>query len=276
MKEVYNKEELRKLKPYQYKRLLGVDYFTVCKMESIIGNAYTNKHKKGGRPGKFSIHEMVIIFLLYVKRYNAMEDYAFEFKSSKSTICVIIHFVLVTLLNDKNFTLFGSICTKTDDSEDRQIDVTEIRIERPKYNQKSKYSGKKKYHTMKIQIIRGVETGFIYEIEIGPGAEHDFHLWKRTFEGTPSNIKHEVDLGYLGMNKIHKNSRIPHKNSKKHKLTEEEISENKELARDRIFIEHTNSWIKRFNILSTKFRNHLSYFAKFAVLLCAFYNFDRA
>ena len=50
--------------------------------------------------------------------------------------------------------------------EDRQIDVTEIRIERPKYHQKEKYSGKKKYHTMKIQIIRGVKTGFIYEIEI--------------------------------------------------------------------------------------------------------------
>ena len=58
---------------------------------------------------------------------------------------------------------------------------------------------------MKIQIIRGAKTGFIYEIEIGPGAEHDFHLWKRTFEGTPSNVTHEVDLGYLGMDKIHKN-----------------------------------------------------------------------
>ena len=161
-------------------------------------------------------------------------------------------------------------------SEDRQIDVTEIRIERPKYNQKGKYSGKKKYHTMKIQIIRGAKTGFIYEIEIGPGAEHDFHLWKRTFEGTPSNVTHEVDLGYLGMDKIHKNSRIPHKNSKCHKLTEEEIEENMALAKDRIFIEHTNSWIKRFKILSSKFRNHLSYFAKFAVLLFGFYNFDKA
>ncbi len=138
------------------------------------------------------------------------------------------------------------------------------------------YTKKKKYHTMKIQINRGEKTGFIYEIEIGPGAEHDFHLWKRTFEGTPKNVTHEVDLGYLGMDKIHKNSRIPHKNSKYHKLTEEEKAENKELAKDRIFIEHTNSWIKRFKILSTRFRNHLSFFAKFAVLLCGFYNLNRA
>lgn len=276
MKDVYNKEELNKLKPSKYKRLLGVDFATVCEMETIVEEAYIEKHKKGGRTSKLTVHEMIILFLLYVKNYNAMEDYAFEYKVSKSTICTIIHFVLESLLKNKNFTLFGSICTKTDHSENRQIDVTEIRIERPKYNQKEKYSGKKKYHTMKIQIIRGVETGFIYEIEIGPGAEHDFHLWKRTFEGTPSNVTNEVDLGYLGMDKYHQNSRIPHKNSKYHKLTEKEINENKNLAKDRIFIEHTNSWIKRFKILSTRFRNHLSHFAKFSVILCGFYNFDRA
>lgn len=276
MKEVYSKEKLNKLKPYKYKRLLGVEFAVVCKKETIIETVYKEKHKKGGRSSKFTFHEMIVLFLLYIKNYNAMEDYAFEFKVSKSTICTIIHFVLNALLKDKNFTLFGSLCTKTDSSENRQIDVTEIRILRPKYNQKGKYSGKKKYHTMKIQIIRGVETGFIYEIEIGPGSEHDIHLWKRTFEGTPKNVTYEVDLGYLGMNKIHQNSRIPHKSSKYHKLTEEEIKENKELAKNRIFIEHTNSWIKRFKILSTKFRNHLSYFAKFSVILCGFYNFDRA
>ena len=274
MREVYNKQELSKLKPNKYKRLLGVDYATVCKMETTVSQAYEEKHKKGGRPSNFTMHEMVILFLIYIKNYNAMEDYAFEFKVSKSTICDIIHFVLVALLNDKNFTLFGSECTKFDESQDRLIDVTEVRIERPKYNQNEKYSGKKKYHTMKIQIVKGTVTGFIYEIEIGAGKEHDFHLWKRTFKGSPKNVTNIVDLGYIGMDKIHTNSRIPKKNSKKHKLTKDEIEYNKLLAKDRIFIEHTNSWIKRFKILSTKFRNNLSYFAKFAVLLCGFYNFN--
>lgn len=276
MREIYSKEKLNNLRPNKYKRILGVTFETVCKMEKIIEKAYKEKHKKGGRTSKFTPYEMIILFLLYTKNYNAMEDYAYEFTVSKSTICNIIHFVLNTLLKNKSFTLFGSSYTKNDSSEDRQIDVTEIRIQRPKYNQKNKYSGKKKYHTMKIQIIRGAETGFIYEIEIGPGSEHDFHLWKRTYEGTPDNVTHEVDLGYLGMTKIHQKTRIPHKKSKYHKLTDEEIKENNDLAKDRIFIEHTNSWIKRFKILSTKFRNHLSFFAKFVVILCGFYNFDIA
>ena len=112
-----------------------------------------------------------------------MEDYAFEWNISKSVICEYIHFVVNVLLKDKNFTLFGAKYTKNDKSENRLLDVTEIRIERPKYNQKSKYSGKKKYHTMKIQIIKGVDTGFIYEIQIGLGAEHDFIFLKEPLKG---------------------------------------------------------------------------------------------
>ena len=49
-----------------------------------------------------------------------MKDYAFEFKVSKSTICTIIHFILIVLLMDKNFSLFGFISTKNDDLEDRK------------------------------------------------------------------------------------------------------------------------------------------------------------
>ena len=46
MKEIYNKEELNKLKPNKYKRLLGVDFATVCKMETIVKMAYKKNIKK--------------------------------------------------------------------------------------------------------------------------------------------------------------------------------------------------------------------------------------
>ncbi len=184
-KEQYSKERLNKLSYTKFKRLLGVGRVIFNKMIQVVQKKYDELHQnKKGRKKKLPIRDIVIIFLLYIKKYNAMEDMAFEWGVSKSVICDYIHFVLNTLLKNKNFTLMGAKCTINDSSEDRQIDVTEIRIERPKYNQKEKYSGKKKYHTMKIQIIRGTETGFIYEIKIGPGSEHDFHLWKRTFEGS--------------------------------------------------------------------------------------------
>ena len=73
MREVYNKQELSKLKPNKYKRLLGVDYATVRKMETTVSQAYEEKHKKGGRPSNFTMHEMVILFLLYIKNYCIIE-----------------------------------------------------------------------------------------------------------------------------------------------------------------------------------------------------------
>ncbi len=276
MREIYSVERLNKLSYKEYKRLMGIDRVTHFIMECALQNAYEKKHTKGGKPSKFSIHDKIVIFLIYMKNYYAMEDLAFQFKTTKSVICEIIHWIIDELLKNKNFTLFGSKCVKNEDSENRLIDVTEIRIERPKYNQKDKYSGKKKYHTMKIQIIKGLETGFIYEIQVGEGKEHDFHLFKRTFEGTPDNVTYEVDLGYLGIDKVHKNSKVPKKSSKNHTLTDEEVAYNKEIAEERIFIEHTNSWIKRFKILSTKFRNHLKYFTPIAVLICALYNINIA
>lgn len=272
----YSEERLLKLGAKKFKRLIGIDKKAVDKAVDVIKQERIKRHKKGGKPNAFTCYESVIILLLYLKRYDAMEDMAYDYDVSKSVICTTIHQTIEDLLNDKNFTLFGADYVKNDNSEDRQIDVTEIRIERPKYNQRDKYSGKKKYHTMKIQIIKGVDTGFIYEIQIGLGAEHDFHLFKRTFKGSPEKVYFEVDLGYVGIDKIHKKSLIPMKNSKKHKLTKDEKELNKLIAADRIFIEHTNGWIKRFKILATKFRNRLIYFAPISVLICAFYNFDIA
>ena len=272
-KEQYSKERLSKLSYTKFVRLMGVGRLEFNKMIQVVQEEIDRIHNhKPGRKKKLSAREIVIVFLIYIKRYNAMDDIAFEWGVAKSVICDYTHFALNALLNNKNFTLFGAKTTKSEDSEDRLLDVTEIRIERPKYNQKSKYSGKKKYHTMKIQIIKGSTTGFIYEIQIGLGAEHDFHLFKRTFDGAPENVTYTVDLGYLGMDKVHSNTRIPKKKSKKNPLTEENLAYNKEIGADRIFIEHTNGWIKRFKILSTRYRNSLRYFAAFSVLICALYN----
>ena len=228
----YSEEKLANLTNKKFKRLMGVKREDFNIMVEVVEDAYKERHKKGGRPSNFKSREKVIVLLLYIKNYDAMEDYGIQFDLPKSVVCDYVHEVLEVLLSNKNFTLFG----------------------------------KKHYHTMKIQIIKGKTTGFIYEIQIGPGKEHDFHLFKRTFEGSPDNITYTADLGYIGINKI-TNGNTPYKKSKKHPLTEKEEEYNKELAKERIYIEHTNSWIKRFKILSTKFRNNLKYFASFAVLI---------
>ena len=100
-KEQYSEERLNKLNYTKFVRLLGVGRVIFYTMIRTIQKELNKKHKnKKGRRPKYGAREMAIIFLLYIKQYNAMEDYAFEWDVSKSVICEYIHFVLDTLLKD--------------------------------------------------------------------------------------------------------------------------------------------------------------------------------
>ena len=87
MREIYSIERLNKMSYKEYKRLMGIDRVTHFIMECALQNAYEKKHNKGGKPSKFSIHDKIVIFLIYMKNYYAMEDLAFQFKTTKSVIC---------------------------------------------------------------------------------------------------------------------------------------------------------------------------------------------
>lgn len=89
------------------------------------------------------------------------------------------------------------------------------------------------------------------------------------------SIKLLADLGFLGIHKIHLNSEIPHKSSKKHKLTKEQKKQNRQLAKQRIVIEHVNRMMKIFLILKYPYRNKQKRFGLRVNLLAAIYNKNR-
>jgi len=64
-----------------------------------------------------------------------------------------------------------------------------------------------------------------------------------------------VDSGYQGIAAWHANSAVPFKKGKNRPLTEEEKASNRQLARERIAIEHGNREIKTFKIMSDRYRN---------------------
>ena len=109
-------------------------------------------------------------------------------------------------------------------------------------------------------------------ISIAKGSVHDFRLFKECGVHIPERIKAFADMGYLGIKKIHKNSILPSKTSKYHKLTSAEKAENHEIAKKRIYIEHVNRYIKRFRILSSRYRNKRSRFALRVSLICGIFN----
>ena len=65
-------------------------------------------------------------------------------------------------------------------------------------------------------------------------------------------IKKTGDLGYLGTN-----IKVPIKKKKGKKLTEEEKLINRQLASERVIVEHVIGKMKIFKILADRFRNQL-------------------
>lgn len=131
-------------------------------------------------------------------------------------------------------------------------------------------------HTIKTQVEVGTDTLLIYSIRFTKGSTHDFKLFKSSIVDYNKSNTLFVDKGYIGIEKIHFNSIIPIRASKKHQLTDEEKWYNNEISKVRITVEHVNAFIKKFKITSTRFRNRRKNFKLFMTLICGIYNFETA
>ncbi len=83
-----------------------------------------------------------------------------------------------------------------------------------------------------------------------------------------------VDSGYQGIQNIQKNTFLPFKKSKYNQLTPIQKEYNKTLSKIRIKIEHVFAKLKRFKILSLKYRNKIRRFALRFNLIAGIYNFE--
>lgn len=268
-----NKEEY---KDEDFRTIFGVNKITFDEMLKVLEKQYEEDHKYGGRKDGASPIERLEITLKYLRQYMSQRYLAKEYKIAKSCISGIIEWTTKTIVKDGDFSLPNRVDNIYDKSEDRIIDVTESKIDRPKKKQEVYYSGKKKMHTLKTQVEIGVDTLFIYSIAFGKGSMHDFNLFKKSKHDYNKDTTLFVDLGYVGIDKIHKNTIIPIKNSKNHKLSKDEKWYNKEVSRVRIAVEHVNAFIKKFKVTSTRYKNKRKKFKLYTTFICCIYNFETA
>ena len=122
--------------------------------------------------------------------------------------------------------------------------------------QRKYYSGKKKRHTIKAQVIVNKATGIILCTAESFGKTHDFALYKNSIGSRVlDSIKAQADSGYQGITAIHHNSETPKKKPRGGTLTNEEKKENRRISRERILIENINAKIKVFKIMKYPYRN---------------------
>lgn len=84
----------------------------------------------------------------------------------------------------------------------------------------------------------------------------------------------KADKGYQGIKRIHPNSEIPYKKSKKKPLNKEQKKYNKNLNSERVTVEHVIRSLKIFKILSYPYRNRRKRFGLRVNLIAGIYNFD--
>ena len=144
----------------------------------------------------------------------------------------------------------------------------------PWKKQKKYYSGKKKRHTFKLQIIANARTRDVICIAVSAGKKHDFALLKCSCVHFSPKTEVLADKGYQGIVQIHANSTTPIKASKNCKLSFEEKKTNSLISKRRIYIEHINRYIKRLRILSSRYRNKRKKFGLRASLICGIFNFQ--
>ena len=83
-----------------------------------------------------------------------------------------------------------------------------------------------------------------------------------------------ADAGHQGLADLHANSRTPKKKSKHQPLIVEQKAANRDLARQRIFVEHVIRKVKIFRILSERYRNRRKRFGLRFNLIASLYNLE--
>ncbi len=153
---------------------------------------------------------------MYWRAYRTQFHIGQTYDLNESAVCRTIVKIENVLIQSGQFTLLGKKKLQENDMaiEIILVDATEQAIERPK-KQRLHYSGKKKCHTQKVQVIVSQKPLEIMATAFCDGKTHDFKLFKDNYAGIDKEIICLADSGYQGLTKIHNNSETPIKEDKK-------------------------------------------------------------
>ena len=228
----------------------------------------------GGRQKSLPFREQLLMTLIWLKLYLILEALGYLFGVDKASVSRYTRSVLPTLRQVGEETLGWPEPPKRGQGKSLDkvlqenpdlyayVDATEQRIQRSSdpETQKKDYSGKKKTHTRKTQIVVNAQ-GVVRDVsESTAGSMHDRKHF--THSGVAAKIPTETvvggDSGYQGIQHDlpHHSVITPFKHAKNYPLTDEQKLLNHEFSRRRIIVENTICQFRHFSALSQRFRHH--------------------
>ncbi len=143
------------------------------------------------------------------------------------------------------------------------IDTFEQKVQRHRDPQEAdrSYSGKKKHHTLKVQVAMDEQTGRIVELAPRvPGPTADLKLLEQSglLARLPAGVGALGDLAYVGIAQLHPSGAgaTPRRKPRGKARPPEDIAFNTAFARRRVVVEHAINRLRRFEALSQTDRHH--------------------
>jgi hypothetical protein len=281
----------------QFETLLNE--FISCLEKGQPKNRRKKSHKRrqrkpgGGRQSALGSPAHQLLFILfYLKNYPTYDVLAFTFSISRGCAFESVQRLLPLLKQaQKNLQVLPKRTTDEpkallqliESNDHVLIDATERPLQRPKKpsRQKSYYSGKQGFHTVKNTIIADLDKCILIIGETVPGRQHDYSLLKDDLDPNVdwfASTEVSVDLGYQGIQTDYSSPEqvhIPHKKPRKSnknphpQLTRKQKRENHRMRRIRVLVEHAIGGMKIFHALTIRLRNHLKQLADDIIFVVA-------
>ncbi len=243
------------MKPRIFRKLTGVSLSEFDLLCEKIHLSCKSLFKATGRPPVLAtLEDKLTLLLIYYRTYATHEFLGYFVGLDNSNICRL--FKRLEPLVARKIHIQKDRTLTHDKIEELLLDVTEHPIQRPqnKSDRKQYYSGKKKRHTQKVEMVMQRSGKIVNISHFQPGRKHDFRI-RQESDALPSDPPKYADLGYQGLAKMTKNVFLPFKKPKGGKLTFEQKNHNKAHNQIRIAVEHKFAEIKKFRILGGLYRN---------------------
>jgi len=250
----------------EFEKLL-VAFKQVSQQESKEVEKERQRAPGGGRkPTMGDYADQLLFILFYMKTYPLQEVMAFLFSMSQAQTNEWIHHLAYLLqkaldklgqLPERDSANLTEVLKAYDYLEFVQ-DGTERQRERPKdeQTQREYYSGKKKKHTVKNNLVVHPESRRVcYLSPTVPGKKHDKKLADEAKMTFPLNTILEQDTGYQGYQPDGVIILQPKKKPRKKELSLSDKFINKVISSARIIVENIISGVKRCHIVKDVFRN---------------------
>jgi hypothetical protein len=228
--------------------------------------------------------EMKLLFLLsYLKNYPLQQFHASYFGITQGKVSQLIK-VLHPILEK---TLISMGLMPSGNSEELRVELDKYQVKEANMDaterdvnrstdyvvQKEFYSGKKKRHTIKNNLLTEPCQYILYLSDTYEGTVHDKKICDIEEYSFPERFLLRYDLGYVGYNPENVTIEKPYKNTKLKPLTEPQKLENKIISGKRVTVEQAISGVKRLKVIADKIRTYCREFRNSVMrIACAIHN----